>query len=109
MDIVEIIIKYLPLWALAGSAVFYVWNCFKEFENNRRQQFFDLTKILDDQNLPLASKMVAIYHLRFYNKHADFISRFCTSCQRSMSGPSASELIAELELTKSYVNRFKDK
>ena len=109
MDFVEITIKYLPLWAIAGSAVFYVWNCFKEFENNKRQQFFELTKMLDDKNLPMASKLVAIYHLRFHTNHADFISRFCSSLQKGFYGPASEELINELELTKSYMKTVKSK
>jgi hypothetical protein len=105
MNIVQSVIEYLPLWALAGSAVFYVWNTIKELENKQRERFFNLMNIIDSKDLPLASKTAAIYHLRFYPKHALFISRFCGLVQKSVNGPSSETLVNELKLTKEYMDR----
>ena len=105
MDYVELTIKYLPLWALAGSAVFYVWNAIKELKNNERQKFFDLMRIIDSRELPIASKTAAAYHLRFYPNHAKFISRFCSMASTIVEGESGFMLVSELELTKAHVEK----
>ena len=105
MDIAEITVKWLPLWALAGSAVFYVWNSIKELENNKNQKLFDLMKIIDSKELPIASKTAAAYHLRFFPKHSEFIARFCSMASTNVQGSSASMLVTELGLTKNYVEK----
>jgi hypothetical protein len=104
MDIAEVTIKWLPLWALAGSAVFYVWNIIKELENNKHQKLFDLMKIIDSKD-PIASKTAAAYHLRFFPKHAEFISRFCSMASTIVEGESGFMLVSELELTKAHVEK----
>ena len=105
MDIAEVTIKWLPLWALAGSAVFYVWNIIKELEKNKHQKLFDLMKIIDNKDLPIASKTAAAYHLRFFPSHAEFIARFCSMAANNVQGEAASMLVTELGLTKAHVEK----
>jgi hypothetical protein len=65
-----------PLIALAGSAVGYVVKLYQDAANKRRSRFFELMEYIDDKNRPIATKVAAVYELREFPKHKEFVIRF---------------------------------
>jgi hypothetical protein len=94
-----------PLVALAGSAVAYVLQLYRDAAEKKRTAFFDLMAIIDDKERPIASKMAAVYELRHFKAHKDFIVRFCKVQQTNISGPSANILRDEMRLTEEYLSK----
>lgn len=71
----------VPLLTIAGSAVAFVSKTFGDAKESRRKQFFDLMALIDT-NGSIASKVAAVYQLRYFPEHKDFIVRFCQRRQR---------------------------
>ena len=94
-----------PLLALAGSAVGYVVKLYQDASEKRREHFFELMRIIDSAS-PIAAKMAAVYELRQFPKHKDFVIRFCETQKTNIVGPSAQILIAEMDLTREFMAKL---
>jgi hypothetical protein len=90
-----------PLITLAGSAVAFVVKLFLEARERRRNQFFDLMDKIDGQS-SIAKKVAAVYELRQFPEHRDFIIRFCKTQVANVTGGASATLIAEMESTKVF-------
>jgi len=91
-----------PLMAVAGSAVAYVVKLYQEAGERRRNQFFELMQFIDSDR-PIATKVAAVYELRRFPEHRDFIIRFCESQRSNVVGGGAAPLIAEMENTAQFM------
>lgn len=87
-----------PLLALAGSAVAYVIKLYRDAAETRHKRFFELMTYIDGQG-PIAANVAAIYALREFKEHREFIERFCATQRNNTSGAAAQILIAELDYT----------
>ncbi|PWE36996.1 hypothetical protein DD563_14215 [Pelagicola sp. LXJ1103] len=94
----------LPLIAIAGSAVAYVIKIYRESATIRREQFFELMKLLDDKGT-IAAKVAAVYHLRQFPEHKDFIVRFCEIQKDNILGDRGLYLTAEMQLTLEHFSK----
>src|SRR3546814_17276258 len=56
-----------------------------------------------DGSGPIAAKLAAVYALRDFKEHREFIRRFCTTQQSQVVGGNAESLIKELNLTAKAV------
>jgi hypothetical protein len=90
-----------PLMTLAGSAVAYVVKLYLEARERRRGYFFELMGRID-ASAPIAGKVAAVYELRRFPEHRDFIVRFCTLQQSNVTGEGAGSLIAEMQATAEF-------
>ena len=90
-----------PLIALAGSAVAYVVKLYQDAAQRRRDHFFELMKFIDSKE-PIAAKVAAIYALRDFPEHQDFIIRFCKTQKNNIVGPGSPGLAAEMDATLKY-------
>ena len=72
----EIVGIVLPLFTIAGSAFAYVFNYIGERKRRRADEFAKLIQIFDTEG-QTASKISAIYHLRQFPEHSDFIMSLC--------------------------------
>ena len=91
----------LPLITIAGSAVAYVVKIYNDAAQSRRKQFFDLMGLMDAKGT-IASKLAAIYELRSFPEHKDFIVMFCRTQKTNIDGASASLLEGEMQRTIDY-------
>lgn len=91
-----------PLLALAGSAVGYVVRIYLDSNENRRNYFFNLMKFIDGQGT-IAQKIAAVYELRRFPEHRDFIIRFCATQRNNISGGGAELLALEMDKTREYM------
>ena len=96
----------LPLLGLAGSAIAYVVKLYQDAAVRRRANFFELLQYIDGSG-PIAAKVGAIYALREFDEHADFIERFCRTQRDQITGDNAQSLIAELDETAEAVAKKK--
>jgi hypothetical protein len=87
----------VPLLGLAGSAIAYVINLFSERRERRRQRFFELMQFLDDKGT-IASKSAALYALRDFPEHREFIVRFCEAQSNNMTGDEIAISILKYEM-----------
>lgn len=87
----------VPLLGLAGSAIAYVVNLFNERKERRRQRFFELMQFLDDKGT-IASKSAALYALRDFPEHREFIIRFCEAQADNISGDEISTSVLRFEM-----------
>ena len=94
-----------PLLALAGSAVAYVVGLFLEARHRRRNQFFELMQFVDSEK-PIATKVAAVYELRRFPEHKDFVIRFCTLQRGNIVGAGPQSLIAEMDHTREFMERL---
>ena len=95
-----------PLIALAGSAVAYVVKLYEDALNKRRNQFFELMQFIDSER-PIATKMAAVYELRRFPEHRDFIVRFCGEMARTnVSGIGAQVLVSEMNHTREFMEKL---
>jgi len=92
----------VPLFALGGSAVVYVAGQFLSARERRRNHFFELMQFIDGDR-PIAAKVAAVYQLRQFPRHKDFVIRFCTNMQNNITGPGSHLLAKEMELTRAYM------
>jgi hypothetical protein len=93
----------VPLVTLAGSAVAYVVTLFQDASSKRRERFFELMHYLDGPST-IASKMAAVYQLREFPEHGDFIVRFCEAQQTNVTGAAAPLLVQEFEATRAFMS-----
>ena len=91
-----------PLVALAGSSVAFVVKVYQDRSERQRNQFFELMQFIDSDR-PLATKMAAVYQLRSYPEHRDFIIRFCRTVRNQVSGNAGQALINELDETRAFM------
>lgn len=89
---------------IAGSAVAFVLKSYRDGRQERRKQFFELMRLLDEPHGPIASKVTAIYQLRFYPEHKEFIIRFCENAQGNLKGSGTEILSAEIEQTLKFLS-----
>jgi hypothetical protein len=94
----------VSMLTLAGSAVAYVVRLYLDTATKRRDQFFELMKFLDSP-APIAAKSAAVYQLRSFPQHRDFIIRFCTNAPQFVSGTAAQPLLAEFAATREFFER----
>jgi hypothetical protein len=96
-------VTLVPLIALAGSSIAYVVKLFLDRADKRRDRFFDLMKLIDGKE-SIALKVAAIYELRQFPEHKDFIVHFCETQSKNVAGvdSGAKSLIAEMNRTKDY-------
>lgn len=87
-----------PLLALAGSSVAYVVKLYQDAAEKKRSQFFELMQFIDSGR-PIATKMAAVYELRRFPEHRDFVVRFCESQRSNVDGVGAALLQAEMDAT----------
>jgi hypothetical protein len=92
-----------PLVTLAGSAVAFVFKLYLDAGERRRNHFFDLMDKIDAQS-SVAKKVAALYALRQFPEHRDFIVRFCKTQRSNISGPgtASATLVAEMEATQAF-------
>jgi hypothetical protein len=95
-----------PFVALAGSAVAFVWQNYRESKDRRWNKFFDLMKFIDSKDLPIATKSAAVYQLRQFPEHKDFIIRFCTAHKSNIVGPASQILATEMESTVQFFDKI---
>jgi hypothetical protein len=91
-----------PLVTLAGSAVAYVVKLYQEAREKKRNQFFELMKFIDSTN-PIATKVAAVYELRRFPEHREFIIRFCENQRTNVTGAGAQILVAEMDHTREFM------
>lgn len=94
-----------PLMALAGSATAFVINLYREAAEHRKNYFFELMQFIDSDR-PMATKVAAVYELRRFPEHREFVIRFCQSQQANISGTGASLLAAEMEQTRRFMEQL---
>ena len=102
MTVTELV-TLVPLIALAGSSVAYVIKLFLDRIDKRRDRFFDLMKLIDGKE-SIALKVAAVYELRQFPEHKDFIVHFCETQSKNVTGvdSGAKSLIAEMHRTKEH-------
>ena len=93
-----------PLIALAGSAVGYVVKIYQDAATRKRNEFFELMGFIDS-TLPIATKIAAVYRLREFPEHKDFIIRFCESQRNNITGGGGHFLIAEMDATAAFFRK----
>lgn len=103
-SLTEIVGVVLPLLAIAGSAVAYVVKFYSERSDIREQRFTALVSRIDEPGA-MASKVAAVYEMRQFPEHRDFIVRFCRTQQGNVSGSGAALLEAEMQQTAEYFRR----
>lgn len=89
----------VPLLGLAGSAVAFVVKLFRDAKEAREQRFFALMQLIDGQGT-IASKVAAVYALRKFTEHRDFIRRFCESQTENIAGSDTAAKILKDELSR---------
>ena len=99
-----VVIFAVPLMTLAGSAFAYVVSLFQGAAERRNKYFFDLMEYIDS-NRPIATKVAAIYELRRFKKHKEFIIRFCDTQGPLVSGTGAGPLQDEMKRTRDYLSK----
>ncbi|WP_292041099.1 MULTISPECIES: hypothetical protein [unclassified Brevundimonas] len=93
-----------PLIALAGSAVAFVIKVYNDGERLKRDQFFELMQFIDGDR-PIATKLAAVYQLRSYPEHREFIVRFCDRRDELVIGVTGESLRAEMQATADAMRR----
>src|SRR3546814_1625350 len=91
----------VPLLGLAGSAIAFVLRLYQDAAEKRRNRFFELMTYIDGSG-PIAAKLAAVYALRDFKKHREFLRRFCTTQQSQVVGGNAEELIKELNRSEEH-------
>jgi hypothetical protein len=98
----------IPLITLAGSALAYVVRLYIDGAERRRKQFFELMQFIDSKE-PIAAKVAAVYQLRSFPEHRDFIIRFCGSQRGNIVGPASNLLSDEMDKTREHMVRLQSK
>lgn len=105
-ELVALVGIIVPLLTIAGSAAAFVWKGFREAKQHRQQLLFSLMDKIDT-NGTLASKQLAVYQLRFFPEHKEFIVRFCEANKNKINGDGAKILEAEMQETIDYFSGSK--
>lgn len=102
--LISIIGVVIPMITIAGSAVAFVWKSYRDARQERRKEFFDLMGLIDAKG-SIASKITAVYQLRFFPEHKDFIVRFCDTQKENIdgSGTAAKLLADEMVKTRDFL------
>ncbi|WP_155856324.1 hypothetical protein [Acidiphilium cryptum] len=100
----------IPLFTISGSAIAFIVKLFIDRSDKIHNRFFDLLKIIDSKE-PIATKMGAVYELRNFPQHKEFIIRFCESQNSNIIGSdtAVSALRAEMDSTKIAMQKIKPK
>ncbi|MBL4917730.1 hypothetical protein [Szabonella alba] len=106
-ELVSIVGVAIPMLTIAGSALAFVWKSFRDAKEDRRKQFFELMTRIDTHGT-IAGKIAAVYHLRYFPEHKDFIIRFCDTQKDNINGDAARLLAEEMESTRDYFRSFLD-
>ncbi|MET4132466.1 hypothetical protein ABIE62_001601 [Porphyrobacter sp. MBR-155] len=90
----------IPLFGIAGSAVAYVIKLFQDKAVRRRERFFELMQFIDGKGT-IAAKVAAVYSLREFSEHREFIVRFCEAQMDNIegAGSAADSLRQEMQFT----------
>ena len=91
-----------PLMTLAGSAVAFVIKQYQDSKARTRNEFFEVMQFIDS-NKPIATKIAAVYELRKFPEHRDFIIRFCEEQRNNVQGAAAPLLSAEMDRTRDHM------
>jgi len=90
---------------LAGSAIAYFMKLFLERADRRHAEFLKMVDYIDGKD-PLAKKLAAIYLLRTFPEHRDFVIRFCDHISPNIIGGAAAQMQTELALTKAHMEKL---
>ncbi|MEM8577695.1 MAG: hypothetical protein AAGF60_07575 [Pseudomonadota bacterium] len=102
-DLLSQIALVLPLLTLAGSAAGFVWKQYLDSREQKKRELFELMSLLDEKGT-LASKLAAVYRLRDFPHHRDFVIRFCESvAQKNVDGSANAALQQELQATAQFM------
>ena len=101
-----LIVTAIPLFGLAGSAIAYVVKLYQDAAERRHRRFFELLQYIDGGG-PIAAKLGAVYALRGFPEHAEFVARFCITQREQIVGDNSQALITELNLTAAAVAKRK--
>lgn len=104
--LISIVGVAIPMITIAGSAVAFVWKSYRDARLARHVRFFELMEIIDSKNT-IAAKVAAIYQLRTFPEHKDFIIRFCQVQSQNISGDgAAAEALAdEMKRTEKFFSQ----
>jgi hypothetical protein len=92
----------VPLMTIAGSAVAFVVKQFSEAKQQRKERFFHLMALIDGPGT-IAQKVAAVYQLRDFPEHKDFVVRFCNSQQENVTGEAGASLVDEMKRTAAFM------
>jgi len=98
---ISLVALAVPMLGLAGSAIAYVVNLYLARNERRRAAFFELMQFIDSEK-PIATKMAAIYELRRYPEHKQFIMRFLQSQRNNITGVGGQHLKSEMDATLQF-------
>jgi lysyl-tRNA synthetase class II len=96
----------VPLIGLAGSAIAFVVKLFQDAKERRHKRFFDLMTQIDGAG-PIATKLAAIYALRDFVEHGEFVERFCKTLGDHVQGGSSQAIVDELNKTAAAIAKSK--
>lgn len=99
IDIVTAVGVIIPLLTIAGSGVAFLVKYFADARAKRNARFFELMAHIDNPDRPLAAKLAAVYQLRAFPEHKEFIVRFYDGVSENIDGPSAEVLRREFNET----------
>ncbi|MFN3953399.1 MAG: hypothetical protein ACK4LQ_03035 [Pararhodobacter sp.] len=102
-DFATIVGIIIPLVTIAGSALAFVIKVFMDSRERRRNEFYELMKFLDEKG-SIAAKVAAVYEMRRFPEHRDFIIRFCTSQRQNIEGSAAQILGDEMKATADFMS-----
>lgn len=104
--LISIVGVAIPMMTIAGSAVTFVVRWILDGRERRRKQFFDLMSLIDERG-SIAGKVTAVYQLRFFPEHRDFIVRFCDTQRENIDGAgvSAKLLADEMKKTSEFLSK----
>lgn len=102
----EIIGVIIPMLTIAGSSVAYIIKIYKDGKEKRQNYFLSLMALIDGAGT-MAGKLAAIYQLRMFPEHKEFIIRFCDNQRHNLSGSTESVRILsdELEATMEFFKK----
>lgn len=105
-QLVSVVGVVIPMITIAGSAAAFVWKSFSDSRENRRKQFFQLMTLIDADG-SIASKIAAVYQLRNFPEHSDFIIRFCDTQRNNLTGngTAVALLAKEMNMTMDFFNK----
>jgi hypothetical protein len=94
----------IPMITIAGSAVAFIFKAYRDAADAKRAEFFALMDRIDTPGT-IAGKVAAVYQLRYYPEHKEFIVRFCRTQRTNIKGDSAQLLADEMDSTERFFSR----
>ncbi|WP_370400307.1 hypothetical protein [Sulfitobacter sp. JB4-11] len=104
-EVLDFIGISLPLITIAGSAVAYLVKIYTDARREQRTHFYDLMAKIDEKGT-IASKVTAVYQLREFPEHKDFVIRFCDSQMKNIEGQAAHILADEMAQTLKFMKEI---